>query len=113
MEEQSIGMPEPRRLFAWDLGHKLRSGLARPLVVCADDVPQQGERMKIDGSISLKEFESRLDSIPTNREIVFYGSPLQDATAARRAAECQKKGFTRVEILAGGIDAWNAISSFL
>jgi len=106
-------MHEPRRLYAWDLCQKLRPGAAAPLLVCANDDPEQCARVKIDGSISFKEFESRLASIPTNREIVFFCSSFQDATAERRAVECQEKGFTRVEILAGGIDAWNAISSFL
>lgn len=106
-------MHGPRRLFAWDLGHKLRFGVAAPLLVCADDDPEKFARMKINGSISLTEFESRLDSIPTNREIVFYCSSPQDATATARAVDCQEKGFTQVEILTGGIDAWNAIASFL
>jgi len=104
---------EPRRLFAWDLGHKLRPGLARPLVVCADADPEKCARMKINGSLSLKEFESRLDSIPRNREIVFFCSSPQDATAARRAAEYQEKGYTRISILAGGFDAWTSIANFL
>jgi rhodanese-related sulfurtransferase len=101
----------PRHIYAWDLAYQLGLGPAAPLVVCTDADPQKRTRATIDGSISLKEFESGLGTLPKDREIVFYSS--DDASAVARAAEYQEKGYPRVGILIGGIDAWNAISSFL
>jgi hypothetical protein len=102
----------PRRIYAWDLGNKLVMGVA-PLIVCAFGDSEKCAKLKIDGSISMKELEAGLDSIPKDREIVFFCSSPQDITATERAAEYQQKGYTRVEVLSGGIDAWNAISGFL
>jgi rhodanese-related sulfurtransferase len=103
----------PRHIYAWDLAYKLGLGPAAPLVVCTDADPQERTRATIDGSISLKEFESGLGTLPKDREIVFYCSSSDDASAVGRAAEYQGKGYPRVGILIGGIDAWNAISGFL
>ena len=102
-----------RPVYAWDLAHKLRLGPAAPLVVSADADLRQGTRATIDGSVSLKEFQSGLGTLPKNREIVFYGSSSDDPSAVGRATEYRDKGYTRVGILMGGIDAWDAIRSFL
>jgi rhodanese-related sulfurtransferase len=102
-----------RHVYAWDLAYKLGSGPAAPLVVCTDADPQKRTRATIDESISLKEFESGLGTLPKDREIVFYCSSSDDASAVGRAAEYQEKGYTRVGVLIGGINAWNAIASFL
>jgi len=102
----------PRHIYAWDLTYKLGLGPAAPLVVCADEDPQKCAWAKIDGSISLKEFESRLGTLPKTQEIVFFCSSAEDASAVGRAAEYQDKGYTHVGILIGGLDAWNAIAGF-
>jgi len=102
----------PRHIYAWDLASKLGLGPAAPLVVCADEDPQKCARAKIDGSISLREFESRLGTLPKTREIVFFCCSAEDASAAALAAEYEDKGYTRVGILIGGLDAWNAIAGF-
>jgi rhodanese-related sulfurtransferase len=102
-----------RPIYAWDLAYKLGLGPAAPLLVCTDADPEMRTRATIDGSVSLKEFQSGLGTLPKNREIVFYCSSSDDRSAVGRAVEYQDKGYTRVGILIGGIDAWNAISSFL
>ena len=101
----------PLRLFAWDLAHKL-AGSDPPLVVCAESDPAKCEKMKIDGAIAFIEFEARLGSISTGREIVFYDSAPMDEVASRRASEYEQRGYSRAKVLSGGMEAWNAISSF-
>ena len=99
------------RLVAWDLAHKL-VGPDAPLVVCAESDPAKCERMRIDEAMSLPEFEARLSSISTDREIVFYDYSHMDELATGRAAEYQQRGYNRAKVLSGGMEAWNAISSF-
>ena len=101
----------PLRLFAWDLAHKL-AGPDPPLVVCAESDAAKYEKMKIDGALSLKEFEARLGSISTGREIVFYDVAPMNEVASRRASEYEQRGYSQVKVLSGGVDAWSAISSF-
>ena len=101
----------PLRLFAWDLAHKL-AGSDPPLVVCAESDPAKCERMKIEGAMSLIEFEARLSSISAGREIVFYDFEPMNEVASRRASEYEQRGYSRAKVLSGGMEAWNAISSF-
>ena len=104
--------PTPRRLYAWDLAHELFSSRgSAPLVVCAD--PENCETMKIDPSISLQEFTSRLETIPKDREIVFYSKLASDSAAAERAREYLEKGFSGTASLEGGFEAWITIANFL
>lgn len=105
-------MKKPRRIYAWDLAHEIGRGPDAPIVVCASSEPARLDWLKADGSLSLTEFESRLASVPTNHKIVFYCSSPEDAVATERAEQCQAKGFTRVQVLNGGMEAWNAISVF-
>jgi len=104
----------PQRLYAWDLALKLFSGRgSAPLLVYVDSDPERSQAMYIDPSISLQEFTSRLNSFPKDQEIVFYCEFAHDPAAAERAAEFLEKGYSRAESLDGGLEAWNAITSFL
>lgn len=42
------------------------------MLVCAYDSEEKFQQNHLEGAISLAEFESQLDSIPKNREIIFY-----------------------------------------
>ncbi len=44
----------------------------RALLVCAYDDEAKCRKLALDGSISLREFESRASSLPKDQEIVFY-----------------------------------------
>jgi len=57
-----IPVPEARAL--------LRSGQA--MLICAYDSQEKFERYRLPGAISLKEFESLADSIPKDRQLIFY-----------------------------------------
>jgi membrane protein DedA with SNARE-associated domain/rhodanese-related sulfurtransferase len=62
----------------------------------------------IQGAIhlTLEEVEARLDQFPKDREIIVYCSCPNEVSSARLAMRLQRKGFTRVRPLLGGIDAW-------
>lgn len=102
----------PRRLYAWDLAHRIAQGPDHPLVVCADEAEMAAGRLNIEGAVSLQQFESMQGSIPKDREIVFYSSSTEDTTAVDRAVEAQGRGYSRVSILEGGILAWDSIVPF-
>jgi rhodanese-related sulfurtransferase len=104
----------PQRLYAWDLAHKVFSEHETPpLLVCADPNPKKCLTMQTAPSISFPEFTSRLDSIPKDREIIFYCESALDSAAAERASEYLEKGYSRAGSLDGGIEAWNTITGFL
>lgn len=62
----------------------------------------------IQGAIHLTmdEIEKRVDDFPRDRDIVVYCSCPNEVSSARVALQLQRKGFTRVRPLLGGIDAW-------
>jgi hypothetical protein len=63
-------MKTPVRISPHEARQKLESGVA--LLVCAYSDEKMYKSMNLQGSISLKEFESRLPSAPKAQEIVFY-----------------------------------------
>ncbi|MHB1034783.1 MAG: rhodanese-like domain-containing protein [Pirellulales bacterium] len=76
------------------------------LLVCAYDSEDLFEENHLEGAISLDAFEARLHSILSDREIVFYCTCPQEATAAGRAEEYMDRGYTNVKVLDGGVRAW-------
>lgn len=63
-------MSEPLRVTPQEVYQKLK--LAELLLVCAYDDQEKFRMMRLEGAISLKEFQSRLPGISKNQEIVFY-----------------------------------------
>jgi membrane protein DedA with SNARE-associated domain/rhodanese-related sulfurtransferase len=61
--------------------------------------------------ISLDDIESRLSEFPKDRDIVVYCSCPNEVSSARLALRLQRRGFTRVRPLLGGIDAWREQNS--
>jgi len=49
------------------------------------------------------------DTLPRDRDVVVYCSCPNEVTSARFALALQKKGFTRIRPLLGGIDAWRQL----
>ena len=70
-------------------------------------------RLSIESALSLQQFDSMQESIPKDREIVFFTSSTEDMSAVERAVEYQDRGYTRVSFLEGGILAWDSIAPFL
>jgi hypothetical protein len=42
------------------------------LLVCAYDDAEKYKKVDLEGSISFSSFQSRLSSLPKNKEIIFY-----------------------------------------
>jgi hypothetical protein len=63
-------MPEPKRVTAEEIYHRLNSGTA--LLVCAYEDDAKFKKLQLQGAISLIEFKSKLPSLQKEQEIVFY-----------------------------------------
>jgi len=57
-------------------------------------------------AVELSEVDRQLAQFPMDREIVFYCSCPNEASAASAAKVLMDMGYTRVRPLLGGIDAW-------
>jgi membrane protein DedA with SNARE-associated domain/rhodanese-related sulfurtransferase len=56
--------------------------------------------------MELDEVEQRLDQLPSDRDVVFYCTCPNEASAAAVAKRLIGLGYVRVRPLAGGLDAW-------
>jgi membrane protein DedA with SNARE-associated domain/rhodanese-related sulfurtransferase len=56
--------------------------------------------------VVLEDLDKRHHEFPRDRDIIVYCSCPNEVTSARVALLLQRKGFTRVRPLLGGIDAW-------
>ena len=59
--------------------------------------------------VELEKLTSHSDDIPKDQDIVVYCSCPNEVTSARLALLLQKKGFTRIRPLLGGIEAWRKL----
>jgi rhodanese-related sulfurtransferase len=95
-----IGVDELRRL--------MHAG-GRPVIV---DVRSPSARdldpRYIPGALAMElgEVERRLDQLPADRDIVFYCTCPNEASAATVAKRLIELGYARVRPLQGGLDAW-------
>jgi membrane protein DedA with SNARE-associated domain/rhodanese-related sulfurtransferase len=98
------------RITVAELRQKLDAG-ENPVILDLRS-PQELERDPsiIEGAIHLllDDVERRRHEFPHDRDIVVYCSCPNEATAAKVALTLQRKGFTRVRPLLGGIAAWRA-----
>ena len=60
---ERISVPEARRHLQAD---------ANALLVCAYDSDEKCRQNRLDGSITLTDFQSREGTLPKDREIIFY-----------------------------------------
>lgn len=97
-----IGVDELRALV---------DGGRRPVIV---DVRSPGARdldpRFIPGALAMDitEVDRRLEQLPGDREIIFYCTCPNEASAAQVAKKLMGLGYTRVRPLHGGLDAWIA-----
>jgi membrane protein DedA with SNARE-associated domain/rhodanese-related sulfurtransferase len=80
-----------------------------PVVVdVRSTVARKADARLIPGALTIDpgEIEARLGELPRDREIVFYCSCPNEASAAQVAKQIIQLGYTRVRPLAGGLDAW-------
>jgi rhodanese-related sulfurtransferase len=87
----------------------LIDGGRRPVVV---DVRSRSsrdlDRRFIPGALAMDiaEVDARLEELPTDREIIFYCTCPNEASAAQVAKKLIALGYTKVRPLHGGLDAW-------
>ena len=83
----------------------------RPVVVdVRSEVARKADARFIPGAlvIGVGDVEARLHDLPRDRDIIFYCSCPNEASAALVAKKLIQLGYKRVRPLAGGLDAWLA-----
>ena len=99
------------RMTVGELAKKLKS-IDPPLLI---DVRSRAGVAEpgIPGALHMPfdELPLRHDELPRNREIVLYCGCPEDAASVQGTILLRKKGFIGVWPLAGGIEAWRAVSS--
>lgn len=63
-------MATVKRITPQEVARKVAAGTA--LLVCVYDDEELFSKMKLSGSISLKDFRSRLPALAKDQEIIFY-----------------------------------------
>lgn len=80
------------------------------------DLRPHGTRREVPGipgslSLSVEEVIAGHRDIPRDRDVILYCACPQDAASVQAAWTLREKGLARVWPLAGGIEAWHAITS--
>ena len=80
------------------------------------DLRPYGARREVPGipgslSLSVEEVIAGHRDIPQDRDVILYCACPQDAASMQAAWTLREKGLARVRRLAGGIEAWHAITS--
>jgi membrane protein DedA with SNARE-associated domain/rhodanese-related sulfurtransferase len=89
----------------------LIEGGKQPVVVdVRSEVARRADARFIPGALAMDaaEVEARLRQLPKDRDLVFYCTCPNEASAAQVAKKLIELGYTRVRPLAGGLDAWLA-----
>ncbi len=96
------------RINAEELRHLMDSG-KQPVII---DVRSRADRKldprSIPGALAfeVEELEKLIDSLPADRDVIFYCNCPNEASAARAAKRLIDRGYTRVRPLRGGLHAW-------
>jgi membrane protein DedA with SNARE-associated domain/rhodanese-related sulfurtransferase len=88
---------------------RLKEGGKDPVVVdVRSPVVRNLDRRFIPGALAMDiaEVDRHLDRLPADRDIVFYCTCPNEASAAQVAKRLIELGYTRVRPLEGGLDAW-------
>jgi len=96
------------RITVDELRQKLEAGEAPLIFDLRSSAAVAQDPTLIQGAIhlSMEEIEQRVSEFPRDRDIVVYCSCPNEESSARLALRLQRKGFTRIRPLLGGIDAW-------
>jgi membrane protein DedA with SNARE-associated domain/rhodanese-related sulfurtransferase len=96
------------RITVDELRQKLAAGETPVIFDLRSNAAVEQDPTLIQGAIhlSLEDIEKRVSEFPRDRDIIVYCSCPNEVSSARLALQLQRKGFTRVRPLLGGIDAW-------
>ncbi|HZR17701.1 MAG TPA: DedA family protein/thiosulfate sulfurtransferase GlpE [Verrucomicrobiae bacterium] len=96
------------RITVGELRHMLEAGQSPVIFDLRSSAALEEDPNLIQGAIhvSMEDIETRLSELPRDRDIIVYCSCPNEVSSARLALQLQRKGFTRVRPLQGGIDAW-------
>jgi membrane protein DedA with SNARE-associated domain/rhodanese-related sulfurtransferase len=96
------------RITVDELRQKLADGETPLIFDLRSSAAVEQDPALIQGAIhvSLEDLEKRSNEFPRDRDIIVYCSCPNEVSSARVALLLQRKGFTRVRPLLGGIDAW-------
>lgn len=96
------------RITVEELRQKLDAGEDLVILDLRSMAALEEDPLVIQGAIhvNMDEFEKREYELPRNRDIIVYCSCPNEVSSAKVALRLQRKGFTRVRPLLGGIDAW-------
>jgi membrane protein DedA with SNARE-associated domain/rhodanese-related sulfurtransferase len=96
------------RITVDELRQKLDRGETPLIFDLRSSLALEQDPTLIQGAVHLtaEDIESELSSFPRDRDIIIYCSCPNEVSSARLALRLQRKGFTRVRPLLGGIDAW-------
>ena len=96
------------RITVAELRQLVEAGKAPLILDLRSSAAVQEDPALIQGAIhvGMEDIEKRVDQFPRDRDIIVYCSCPNEVSSARVALRLQRKGFTRVRPLLGGIDAW-------
>lgn len=96
------------RISVAELHEQLASGAAPVIVDVRSPTAQLLELRRIPGALHLpvRDVGGQLAKLPRDRDIVFYCTCPNEASAAEAARLLMKLGYQRVRPLRGGLDAW-------
>jgi rhodanese-related sulfurtransferase len=98
------------RITATELNKLIEAGKKPVVVDVRSPVARSDDPRFVPGALEmdLARVEENLERLPVEREIVFYCSCPNEASAAYVAKRLMDLGYTRVRPLHGGLDAWIA-----
>jgi rhodanese-related sulfurtransferase len=96
------------RITVDELHQKLESGENVMILDLRSNTELLTDPAFIRGALhmTMDEVEHREQEIPRDRDIILYCSCPNEVSSARVALRLQRKGFSRVRPLLGGLDAW-------
>jgi membrane protein DedA with SNARE-associated domain/rhodanese-related sulfurtransferase len=94
------------RITVEELRRKLDAGENPVILDLRSKAELERDPSLIQGAIHFALDEIEHQVFPRDRDIILYCSCPNEITSARVALRLQRKGFTRVRPLLGGIDAW-------
>jgi rhodanese-related sulfurtransferase len=96
------------RITVSELRQLLKEGKSPLIFDLRSSAALEEDPTLIQGAIHLtmEELEKRVDEFPRDRDVIVYCSCPNEVSSARVALQLQRKGFTRVRPLLGGLDAW-------